>query len=179
LRVVSPKSCALNHASIMADTPGFKDPAHLVSSRLASIHSVWQELASGRICPSRADVTPARLRGALPWSWMMDVIDDGNDYRFRFAGEQIVQFMGGRLAGSLVSSFRGRPFFDGMHAMFTACARAKGPIIAGPMQARHEGKEFLEIEVIALPLSDDGNSVANLLGGIDTWPLGTHLSTTR
>jgi hypothetical protein len=159
----------------MANGPVPKGPEELLSPRLAGIHSVWHELAAGRIGPARADVTPARLRGALPWSWVMDVVDDGSDFRFRFAGEQIVQFMGGRHAGSLVSDFKGRPFFDGMLATFSACVRAKRPIIIGPMQATLEGKDFLEIEVIALPLSDDGNTIANLLGGIDSWPLGTHL----
>jgi hypothetical protein len=162
----------------MADRPRFKDPEELISSRLSTIHAVWRELAAGRIGPSRADVTPAQLRGALPWSWVMDVVGDANDYKFRFAGEQVIQFMGGRLTGALVSDFRGRPFFDGMHSMFTACVRARRPIIVGPMQASQEGKEFLEIEVIALPLSDDGKEVVNLLGGIDSWPLGTHLDST-
>ena len=173
------KTSVQTRASTMADIPSFKDPAAIISSRLSTIHAVWHELAAGRVGPGRAEVTPAKLRGALPWSWMIDVVGDAQDFKFRFAGEQVVQFMGGRLSGALVSQFRGRPFFEGMQSLFTACVRARRPIVVGPMQASHEGKEFLEIEVIALPLSDDGNQIVNLLGGIDSWPLGTHLSPAR
>src|ERR1700687_4288112 len=113
--------------SSMSDSHGFKAPSELVSKRLAGVHRVWQELAAGRLPPAREDVTPARLRSALASTFMIDVIDGGADFRFRFAGERIIQFMGRRYAGSLLSEHRGRPFFDGMHAIYSLCVKQRRP----------------------------------------------------
>lgn len=159
----------------MSDSPGFKAPADLVGKRLVTIHRAWQALAGNRIAPTREEVTPARLRSALASSFIMDVVDAGKDFRFRFAGDRVIQFMGRRYAGSLVSEFRGRPFFDGMYFTFGQCTRLKRPLAIGPMQASLEEKEFLEFETAVWPLSDDGAGVTALLGGLESWPLGTHL----
>lgn len=158
----------------MSDSPGFKAADDLVSKRLGQIHRAWQALAGGGM-PPRDAVTPARLRSALASSFIMDVVDGGKDFRFRFAGDRVIQFMGRRYAGSVLSEFRGQPFFDGMYFMYSQCTRLKRPIAIGPLQASLQGKEFLEFEVMAWPLSDDGSAVTALLGGLDSWPLGTHL----
>jgi hypothetical protein len=161
----------------MSETSPFKDPSGLVSARLTALLRVWKDIAGDRIAPSRDEITPARIRGLMASSWMMDVIGDGDDFRFRFAGDRIIQFMGHRYAGTLLSSLRGHPFFDGMQAILSACVRTKQPIALGPIRSSYEGKEFLEMEIVVLPLSDDGARITALFGGFDTWPLGTHMPT--
>jgi hypothetical protein len=42
------------------------------------------------------------------------------------------------------------------------------------VQASLQGKEFLEIEAMVLPLSDDGATITGLFGAFDSWQLGTH-----
>ncbi|MEI9996188.1 MAG: PAS domain-containing protein [Rhizomicrobium sp.] len=144
------------------------------SERLAAAYGVWCDLAAGRVGPRREEITPARLRSAIAATFVVDVLDGGKDFRFRFAGDRIIQFMGRRLAGKLLSEQRGTPFFDGMHGMYTHCVAAREPILAGPMPVTYPGKEFLEIEVLAMPLSDDGQAITALFGAFDTWQLGTH-----
>jgi hypothetical protein len=159
----------------MTDT-GTTFTPRLTSQKLAGIHGVWSGLRAGGIGPKREDVTPARLRGNLPWAFLIDVVDDGRDFRFRFAGDRIIQFMGRRLAGTLLSEHLGTPFFDGMNAFFKGCVTAKAPMASGPRRATYPGKEHLEMEVMVLPLSDDSVAVTGLLGAFDTWQLGTHTS---
>jgi len=146
----------------------------LTSEKLAGIQKIWRELAAGAIGPTREAVTPARLRGTLPWTFVIDVA--GEDFKFRFAGDRIIQFMGRRLQGTLLSEHRGTPFFDGMHQFFRRSVDTKTPLANGPSPVTYPGKEHLEMEVMVLPLSNDGESVSGLLGTFDTWQLGTHAS---
>ena len=148
----------------------------LKSDKLRSVHRIWRGLSAGRIGPARAAITPAKLRTTVPSTFMIDVIDGGADFRFRFAGDRIIQFMGQRYAGRILSELRGTPFFDGMHILYSGATTAMKPLSIGPMRANHEGREYLEIEVAVFPLSDDATSVSGLLGAFDTWPVGTHTS---
>jgi hypothetical protein len=159
----------------MTDTGDIRELT-LTSEKLADVHRIWRELSAGRVGATRVDVTPARLRGTMPWTFLIDVIDGGRDFRFRFAGDRIIQFMGRRFAGALLSELLGTPFFDGMNAFFKGCVTAQVPMANGPRRTSYPGKEHLEMEVMVLPLSDDGIAVTGLLGTFDTWQLGTHTS---
>ncbi|MEI9885390.1 MAG: PAS domain-containing protein [Rhizomicrobium sp.] len=157
----------------MTDTGATTELA-LAGEKLVAVQKTWRALAAGGIGPRREDVTPARLRATIPWTFLIDVV--GADFRFRFAGDRIIQFMGRRLQGSLLSEHRGTPFFDGMHDFFSRCVAAKTPQVSGPARALYPGKEHLEMEVVVLPLCDDGLSVTGLLGAFETWRFGTHAS---
>lgn len=146
----------------------------LTSEKLAGVHKIWRELAAGGFGPKREDITPARLRGTIAWTFLIDIAP--GDFKFRFAGDRIIQFMGMRLQGALLSQHRGTPFFDGMHAFFSRCVAIQAPMAHGPAKASYPGKEHLEMEVMVLPLSDDGETVSGILGAFDTWRLGTHSS---
>jgi len=146
----------------------------LTSEKLIGIYNSWRELAAGGLGPRREDITPARLRGTMPWTFVVDVV--GDDFKFRFAGERIIQFMGRRLQGTMLSEHLGTPFFDGMHNFFSRGIQTKAPQAYGPGPVTYPGKEHLEMEVMVLPLSDDGHSVNGLLGTFDTWQLGTHVT---
>jgi len=152
------------------------NPVALTSEKLKAIHAVWRELAAGRLGPNREAITPARLRSKTASTFFIDVVDEGKDFRFRFAGDRVVQFMGQRLAGELLSAHRGTPFFDGMHGLYMRCVKQRAPATSGAVRASYPGKEFLDIEVLIMPLSDDGKTVTCLFGAFDSWPVGTHRS---
>ena len=84
--------------------------------------------------------------------------------------------MGRRYAGSLLSEHGSSPFFNQMRAMYANCVAAKAPVASGLRQASLPGKEFLEIEALVLPLSEDGVTVTTLFGAFDSWQLGTNKS---
>ncbi len=160
----------------MKNNSAFKSPAQLHSPRLIALTKVWQGLAGERIAPRRSDITPAQLRNILTSVWIMDVVGDAEDFRFRFAGDRVVQFMGSRYGGTLLSEHRDKAFFDGMHLMLAHSATTKRPSALGPMRSTYAGRDYLEIEVVALPLSEDDVKIDALCGGLDTWPLGTHVN---
>jgi hypothetical protein len=146
----------------------------VMSEKLRDVHTVWTNLAAGRIGPRRAEVTPAQLRSAISWTFFVDVIDGGMDFRFGFAGDRLMQFLEQRCAAPTIAGLRGNHFFNEADELFRRCIASGRPLLSGPKQTRYKGREHLERQVLLLPLSEDGTTVTGLLGAFDTWQLGTH-----
>lgn len=143
----------------------------LVSAQLVTVYDAWKQAAGARLAPRREEIAPAPIKSALSWIWMIDVVDEGRDFRFRIAGDRVIQFLGRRYAGHLLSEFQDQPFFQRMRAILELCVRRKQPFGAGPMRSNLQGKEFLEMEVVVLPLSEDGSSVTGIFGAMDVRPV--------
>jgi hypothetical protein len=154
----------------MTTTTTLKSADAVESGLLAAVHDAWKKLSAGRLAPKREEITPALIRTALPSIWMIDVIDDGADFRFRIAGDRVVQFLGRRYAGLLLSDFQGEPFFQRMRAILVESVKRRRPLAAGPMRSNLAGKEFLEMEVVVLPLSEDNQRVTAIFGAMDVQP---------
>jgi hypothetical protein len=152
----------------------FKSAELVTSDKLTDILAVWKQLAADRFAPRREEITPTKFRTLLPWVWIVDVAESGEDFRFRIAGDRIIEYLGGRHAGKNLSELRGPSFFELMNELFRYSVRYKRPIAHGPLQSSHAKREHLEAEVLVLPLSDDGINVTALCGGFDYWPYGTH-----
>jgi hypothetical protein len=146
----------------------------VTSDKLRAVYEIWKALAAGRIGPRRAELTPAHLRRTTSWTFTVDIIGGGADFRFGFAGDKLLQFLEGRCTAPLLSGLRGVYFFDQADVLFRLCIAGRKPLISGPMQTHYRGKEHLEREVLLLPLSEDGANVTGLLGAFETWQLGTN-----
>jgi hypothetical protein len=151
----------------------FKSADQLVSERLVGVLDAWKRTAGDRMAPKREEITPSLLRTALPWIWMIDVIDGGKDFRFRIAGERVIQFMGRRYAGELLSENLENPFFQRMRGILVECRDRKKPVAVGPVRSNLKGKEFFEMEIVVMPLSEDGQHVTTLFGAMDLRGLPT------
>lgn len=69
-----------------------------------SCYRTWQCLTSAPL-PSRQDLDPVRFGAALlPHLTIVDVLDDGSDYRWRLCGEFAAFVMGTSLAGKRLSA---------------------------------------------------------------------------
>ncbi|MGZ5923555.1 MAG: PAS domain-containing protein [Rhizomicrobium sp.] len=146
----------------------------VTSEKLLAVYAIWMELAAGRIGPQRAELTPAHLRRSTSWTFTVEVIDGGNDFRFGFAGDKLMQFLEQRCAAPTLAGLRGTHFFDVADELFRRCISSRKPLVSGPKPTHYKGKEHLEREVLLLPLSEDGVNVTGLLGAFDTWQLGTN-----
>ena len=104
---------------------------------------------------------------------MIDIIDGGKDFRFRIAGERIIQFMGRRCAGELLSENLENPFFQRMRGILVECRDRKKPVAVGPIRSNLKGKEFFEMEIVVMPLSEDEQHVTTLFGAMDLRGLPT------
>lgn len=144
----------------------------LLGERGRALYAVWRQRAGERLAPSRADLTPSVLRRLLPWIWTADVIDGGRDFQLRIAGDRCVQFLGDHVTRKRLSQLPQSAFFIVLKTLFAHCSSEARPLALGPMPSAHVGKEHWEIEIAALPLSDDGKTVSGLIGVIELWSPG-------
>jgi hypothetical protein len=146
----------------------------VTSDKLFTVYTTWKKLAAGRIGPRRAELTPALLRSTTSWTFTVEVISGGADFRFGFVGDKLMQFLERNCGAATLAGMRGVHFFDKADELFRQCIARKKPLVSGPKPTRYQGKEHLERQVLLLPLSEDGIDVSGLLGAFDTWQLGTH-----
>ena len=142
----------------------FKPAAALQSETLRLAFATWQELAAGRFAPSRREISPARFKVALASIFLVDVVDSGEDFKFVLGGQKLIQFMGGRHAGHYLSGLPKSEFYDRMRLIFSRCVSTRSPVAIGPVSTARDGREYLSIELIVLPLSDSDVTVTGLLG---------------
>lgn len=146
----------------------------LVGERNRLLYQIWKEKAADRFAPRRADITLSLVRALTPWLWMNDVMDNGGDFRLRLAGDGVNQFLGGTFTGHLLSEQPSSVFIERMKRVLRHGVDYKVPVALGPIPSGHTGKEHWEMELIALPLSEDGVAVNCLMGTLELWPLGTY-----
>ncbi len=144
------------------------------SEKLRAVYSTWSQLANGRIGPRRAELTPAQLRRSTSWTFFVDILPGAEDFRFGFAGDMLMQFLGSACEAPTLAGMTGMHFFAVAEALFRQCAATQKPLVSGPRPTHYRGREYLERQVLLLPLSDDGMNVTGLLGAFETWQLGTH-----
>lgn len=143
-----------------------------MSPRLAEAYRAWLKLANGRFAPTRSEISPRVFKPVLPTVFLLDVIDGGADFRLALGGDKIIRFLLNRLSpGMLLSEISGSLFHERATRLLRYCVNTMLPVAGGPSQAVLEGREFLLLEVLALPLSNDGETVTTVLGAIQVGPL--------
>lgn len=141
------------------------DPAEL-SPQLGAVKAYWDAKRGVRAMPRRADIDPVELRAHLPCIGLVDVLDDGRDYRFRLLGTEFARLFGRDSTGKTLSEVYG----DGdpevlrwMMASYADTLRTKRPVLrSGTMRAVK--KDFIRCDSLLLPLSEDGARANMILG---------------
>jgi len=154
--------------------PAIKTPEELTSTQLKRMHAVWSTLAAGRFAPTRKEIAPARFKEVLPTIFLLDVIDAGEDFRFSLGGDRLVRVLQERFdPGARLSATKGSNFYERCIRLFRLCVATRKGLAVGPAKAALPGREFMEVETLVLPLSDDGETVTGILGAIYVVPLKT------
>lgn len=161
------------HNLVLSETvPAIKTPDELISQQLKRAHLNWVTLAAGRLAPTRREISPAKFKDVLPSIFLIDVINGAEDFRFSLGGDRLVRFLSERFGpGALLSSTKGSEFYERCTRVFRHCVTARKPIAVGPAKAALPGREFMQIETLVMPLSDDGQNVTGILGAIYVVPL--------
>ena len=144
----------------MLPGPGIvRDPGlSFVTDLPRELLALWVSLCVDGRLPRRSDFDFARLRRHLGWLCVVEVVDEGADFRYRLIGTNIVDRVGRDMSGRLVSQVLPASaldiFRDAMHER--AAVRTHGPV-------SWRGKGFLRHETLILPLADDGRTVDRFL----------------
>ncbi|HUL05827.1 MAG TPA: PAS domain-containing protein [Candidatus Acidoferrum sp.] len=125
-------------------------------------YGYWRRKGAGRVMPGRADIDPLDIPRLLPNVFLMDVVPGTpRRFRFRLVGTRIAE-----LEGEMTDRFLDE-FVPG--AAGTAMARHYDETAEGRISARHETlhwrkREYINYDVLLLPLSSDGETVDMLFG---------------
>ncbi len=132
---------------------------------LAEIEAYWEALRAGRQAPSRTEIDPRGIEGALAQAFIATGSSDG-PCRFRVAGREARAAMGMDLRGMPVdalilpadragfSALVGRVLSDAARAEIDLCAPRCGA--APPLLAR----------MVMLPLAGPDGGIDRMLGGL-------------
>lgn len=68
-----------------------------------SLYRYWDELRAGRDAPTRSEVDPRRISGALDTMFILEALE-GGQLRFRLAGTRLCEWLGMEARGCLVEA---------------------------------------------------------------------------
>jgi len=143
------------------------DPAKIASDVLRRLFEYWLTKKADRAAPTRADISPRELKFALPWFWMWDVVDGGEDFGFRLAGERIKTFMGDLAKAQRLSDFPQSDFTDEVRYVFSECVKTRMPLIVGPARTLYAPRNYRVVTNLVMPLSENGRDVSMLIGATE------------
>jgi len=125
-------------------------------------YEYWRRTGAGKAMPARADIDPLDIPQLLANVFLMDVVrGPPQRFRFRLVGTRIAE-----LEGEMTSKFLDE-FVPG--AAGTAMARHYEDTVEGRLSVRRETlhwrkREYINYDVLLLPLSSDGRTVDMLMG---------------
>ena len=139
------------------------DPATLELPLLRNILEYWRKKRGDRAMPARRDIDPQELKQHLRNLFLLNV--EGDDFRYRLLGSAITERYGRNSTGKLVSEVYAStpPIREWYLETLRAVAREKRPVLAfAPLRAIK--KEFILIEALHLPLSNDEKTINMIFG---------------
>ena len=148
------------------------------SDTLKVLYDYWERLRGNRRFPLAAEVDAVDMREALGHIMLLDVIDGGQDFRYRVYGTKIADRSGFDMTGKRTSEVR----TDGyVRDFFLAIYRAV--LLRGePVFTNHAAPPRITAATwnrLILPLADDSGAIVRLLVGNVPHPWRESLSTVR
>lgn len=140
-------------------------PADALAGRAALIQrgaAYWLEKADGRAMPKRADIDPADIAPLLSNAVLIEVFPEPLDFVERITGETILYHNARNTTGVRWSRMAERCQGSAIWDFFQSVVKDRAPRL-GTLPYVGPHRDFLEIEVLALPLADDAGAVCRIL----------------
>ena len=147
------------------------DMEKLAASPLRELHCYWSKRRDGRSMPARADIDIALIPTLLQYVFLVDVIEDGRDFRFRLAGTHFRETTGQAVTGQLIAEVFPQQFGDEVRRIWSKVVEERRPVL-GRGNLWITGREYVKWEGTVLPLASDDCAINMLLGGVVFHPGG-------
>lgn len=153
---MEPESPRLRDVQIVAEP---RTPA------LRRLLAYWDARRGTAFAPSRHAIDPSALKTDLPNLFMLDVLQDGADYRYRLVGTEVVAFSGRDVTGRTFSELYGDepPVLAQALAIFRKVLSTRGPVYAQGQVFWLADRGYREFEAGYFPLSRDGTHIDIIL----------------
>ncbi len=128
-------------------------------------HDYWlSKAASGRL-PTRAEIEAEEIKHLLPFVFLVDVIGEPTQFRFRLVGSQIDLWAGKSYTGLWVNEREYGPHWQRIHEEYLGVVESGQPHLSHT-HAPWVSKEFRRYERLVAPLSNGGGAVDMLFGAL-------------
>jgi hypothetical protein len=140
---------------------------------LVELYRYWEQQCGPRLFPSRASINPADIKRCLPQTILTDVFRDPLGFRYRLVGTGAINMLGrGELTGKWIDRDLFGDFAVPIYEMYKRCVETKRPVHGyGSLRALLEGREWVTIEDIFMPLGDTDDEVTMVLVGVVQSPV--------
>lgn len=149
---------ALTEAEDFIIDPGLA----LERAELREFLSYWQQSRGDQDFPQRTDIIPVPMPRILPWTIMFDVVEGGADFIVRVCGTALTDIFGVELRGESVrklpETLAARMILSGQR-----CIALRAPIRGHSQISRAPGQDFQGVEICAVPISNDGETIDMIL----------------
>ena len=127
--------------------------------------TVWQGLRGDRAMPARAAMTPRAMKGFLKFAALLEVLDDGRDFRFRIAGDAVNMQQGMSLSGMTTADIDARipGYGSRLRSLYARVHRKRQAFAYRGTYFRPGDQHAFAHEAVMLPLGADGETVDHVL----------------
>lgn len=134
------------------------------SPEIRAFAELWLSKTLGDRLPARADLTIEELQPWLGRLLIMDVLDGGDDFRYRLVGTLIADANDRDLTGKCVSECQYDGHRDHVLASFRAPIETRGPVFRNGRMVWNPEKGWRRYESIHCPLATNGSDVDMTIG---------------
>jgi hypothetical protein len=138
----------------------------LESPDLVVLYEYWLGLQEDGNLPHSRSIDLLDLGTLLNNVYLFDVLDGGGDYRCVYNGNFHAEQKPALSVGDTVSLMPPSELKDRVRAVFDIVVETKQPVQFGNVSSAREGREYNTIDMICLPLSDDGITVNRTLSAL-------------
>lgn len=121
------------------------------------------KLASGHPMPRREDFRPSDVSWMLGHLFIVDVVDDGEDYCFRLFGDFWQTILGFDLTGQRLSGLESFGFLTALRPEYASVVATQKPQFHPGKLVWPDGKT-IDYQRLLIPFSREGNQVSLILG---------------
>lgn len=130
---------------------------------IAEFLTYWDSIRNGKNLPGRPDLDPVDIPGMLPFVFLVDVLGQGAEFRYRLVGTDIVRNTKRDFTGYLLSEIRDIGSQGKLIEMYERSFAEKAPVTERfPYTTRGGVDKFYDVAVA--PLARDGRNVDMLFG---------------
>lgn len=127
----------------------------------APAYRYWRSLAHQGL-PQRRAIDPTAIPELLPNIMMLDVLDDGGDFRYRLAGTAVEHNFGASIKGFILSEIvRAFPSVEPILEVKRRCVATASPYACDANVFTHFGTKK-QVYCFAMPLAEDGQKVSQI-----------------
>jgi hypothetical protein len=140
----------------------------LASKKNSALYAHWVSACRDREMPTRADINPEEIKRELPYVYIAEVMKDdlGVWFRFRLMGTKLVESLKQEGTGKMLLDLQIGGWEVEWRKNLVHVISMKMPVVDESTITVSNGLK-LDIEHLAMPISEDGVTVSRIFGAID------------